>query len=334
MMPTSEFTAMVVEEGADKQFTRQIKRKAMSDLPEGDVLIKVHYSSLNYKDALSASGNKGVTRHYPHTPGIDAAGEVADSLGSEFQKGDMVLVTGYDLGMNTSGGFGQYIRVPAEWVVPLPSTLSQKESMIYGTAGFTAALSLHKLVQAGVKPEHGDILVTGASGGVGSLAVALLANLGYNAVAASGKQEAKDFLTTLGAKEIIGRGATTDDSGKPLLTQRWAGVIDTVGGKILSYALRSTKAHGVVTCCGNVASAELNLTVYPFILRGVTLCGVDSATSGMEIRRTLWQKLGADWKTKHLNILAKPIKLNELDQQIDKMLAGKQMGRCVVKLES
>lgn len=332
-MTTSKFTALVVEEGADKHFTREIKQKTISDLPEGDVLIKVHYSSLNYKDALSATGNKGVTRSYPHTPGIDAAGEVAQSQSSAFKEGDRVLVTGYDLGMNTDGGFGQYIRVPADWVVPLPETLTLKESMIFGTAGFTAALSLHKLLQAGVKPDDGEILVTGASGGVGSLAVALLANLGYRVVAASGKPHAKDLLTAIGAQEVVGREATTDDGKKPLLTQRWAGVIENVGGNILSYALRSTKTHGIVTCCGNVASAELNLTVYPFILRGVTLFGVDSATSDMAIRRNLWQLLGGDWKIDHLERLAREITLNDLNQEIDKILASQQIGRCVVSLE-
>lgn len=333
IMTTSKFTAMVVEEVADKRFTREIKEKSLSDLPEGDVLIEVHYSSLNYKDALSATGNKGVTRSYPHTPGIDAAGKVADSLSPDFKKGDSVLVTGYDLGMNTSGGFGQYIRVPSKWVVPLPKTLTSKESMIYGTAGFTAALSFYKLVLAGVKPGDGDILVTGASGGVGSLAVALLAHNGFSVVAASGKPQAREMLTEIGAKEIIGREATSDTSKKPLLIQRWAGVIDTVGGQILSYALRSTQRHGVVTCCGNVASAELDVTVYPFILRGITLCGVDSATSEMEIRRTLWQKLSAEWKIDHLDTLATQIGLNDLNKQIDKILAGQQMGRLVINLD-
>lgn len=332
-MTTSKFIAMVVEEGEDKHFSRKIKERTLSDLPEGEVLIKVHYSSLNYKDALSASGNKGVTRKFPHTPGIDAAGEVADSVSPDFKAGDPVLVTGYDLGMNTSGGFGQYIRVPAKWVVPLPKTLTTNESMIFGTAGFTAALSLYKLIQAGVKPEDGDILVTGASGGVGSLAVALLAHAGYTVVAASGKPQAKEMLTALGAREIVGRESTTDDSGKPLLLQRWAGVIDTVGGKILSYALRSTQRHGVVTCCGNVASAELHLTVFPFILRGVTLCGVDSATCEMSVRRILWQKLSTEWKINHLDLLATQINLNDLDTHIQDILASQQMGRCVVDLQ-
>lgn len=333
-MPTSKFIAMVVEEGENKRYSRQIREKSLSDLPEGEVLIKVHYSSLNYKDALSASGNKGVTRQYPHTPGIDAAGEVAESVSPEFKKGDAVLVTGYDLGMNTSGGFGQYIRVPANWVVPMPEMLTAKESMVYGTAGFTAALSLHKLIQAGVKPEDGKVLVTGASGGVGSLAVALLAHIGYTVVAASGKPQAREMLTAIGAKEIIGREETSDNSGKPLLMQRWAGVIDNVGGEILSYALRSTQTHGAVTCCGNVASADLNITVYPFILRGLTLCGVDSATCEMDVRRLLWKKLSTEWKIAHLEKISTQIGLRDLDPQIDKILDSQQMGRCVVNLDA
>jgi acrylyl-CoA reductase (NADPH) len=332
-MTASKFMAMVVEEDNSKRFTRKIKAKSLSDLPEGEVLIKVHYSSLNYKDALSATGNKGVTRRFPHTPGIDAAGEVVDSVSDQWHKGDAVLVTGYDLGMNTSGGFGQYIRVPAGWVVALPENVTPKESMIFGTAGFTAALSLYKLMQTGVRPEDGDVLVTGASGGVGSLAVALLAHNGYSVVAASGKPHAKEILMAIGAKEIIGREAVRDATAGALLAQRWAGVIDTVGGDILAYALRSTQRHGVVTCCGNVASAELHLTVYPFILRGLTLCGVDSATSDMAIRQTLWHKLGAEWKIAHLEKLATEIGLNDLGGQIDKILAGQQMGRCVVNLD-
>jgi acrylyl-CoA reductase (NADPH) len=223
--------------------------------------------------------------------------------------------------------------VPAGWVVALPENVTPKESMIFGTAGFTAALSLYKLMQTGVRPEDGDVLVTGASGGVGSLAVALLAHNGYSVVAASGKPHAKEILMAIGAKEIIGREAVRDATAGALLAQRWAGVIDTVGGDILAYALRSTQRHGVVTCCGNVASAELHLTVYPFILRGLTLCGVDSATSDMAIRQTLWHKLGAEWKIAHLEKLATEIGLNDLGGQIDKILAGQQMGRCVVNLD-
>jgi len=331
-MPTASFRAMVVEETEAKGFIRHIKEKEISDLPKGDILIKVHYSSLNYKDALSASGNKGVTRRYPHTPGIDAAGIVEKSEDPDFKAGDPVLVTGYDLGMNTSGGFGQYIRVPARWVVPLPSNLSLKESMIYGTAGFTAGLSLNKLIQTGIQPEDGDILVTGASGGVGSMAVALLAHRGYRVVAASGKPQAGQILTELGARQVIGREAVSDTSGKALLVQRWAACVDTVGGDVLAYALRSTNRHGVVTCCGNVASAELHATVYPFILRGITLIGIDSATTEMPLRRKIWDNIAGPWKLPNLNPLFSIIGLDDLNVHIERILAGEQMGRRVVRL--
>lgn len=326
------FPAMIVEETADGRFTRRIGTKTVSELPDGEVLIKVHYSSLNYKDALSATGNRGVTRRYPHTPGIDAAGEVAWSSGNDFQVGDAVLVTGYDLGMNTSGGFGRYIRVPAAWVVPLPGGLTFQQSMVFGTAGFTAGLSILKLEQAGILPGDGEILVTGASGGVGSLAVAILAGSGYAVVAASGKPQARELLTTLGAKEVLDRAALTDPKNKPLLPGRFTGVIDTVGGDILSFAIRSTRYGGTVTCCGNAASAELHLTVYPFILRGISLIGIDSAECPMKTRRAVWDRLAADWKIAHLKRISTEIELPALDQRITAILEGRQTGRCVVRM--
>jgi acrylyl-CoA reductase (NADPH) len=326
------FRAMVVEEKQDGRYERRIAARTFADLPDGEVLIKVYYSSLNYKDALSATGNKGVTRHYPHTPGIDAAGVVVESTNPEFATGDQVFVTGYDLGMNTSGGFSEYIRVVADWVVPLPKGLSLKESMIYGTAGFTAALCVHKLEQTGITPQSGNILVTGASGGVGSMAVAILSRIGYDVLAASGKPEAVDYLKTLGARQILKRTDLKEVENKPLLAQRWAGVVDTVGGPILSAAIRSTQRHGVVTCCGNVATAELNLTIYPFILRGISLMGADSATSTMSTRRVIWQRLADDWKIPDMEHISSEIGLDDLDHHIEKILKGGQIGRRVVKI--
>lgn len=331
-MNQSTFRAMIVEETADKNFLRSIGTKTIDDLPEGEVLIRVHYSSLNYKDALSATGNKGVTRQYPHTPGIDAAGIVEECRGGEFQPGDAVLVTGYDLGMNTSGGFADYIRVPAQWVVPLPDNLSLQESMIYGTAGFTAALSVYKLIASGVAPEQGEILVSGASGGVGSIAVGLLAGAGYRVVAVSGKADAAPFLKELGAREIIGREEASDDSGRPLLKGRWAGVVDTVGGDILATALKATAYGGSVTCCGLVASPKLSTTVFPFILRGVDLLGIDSVECPMNLRLQIWDKLAGAWKIDDLQRLANEIPLEQLDAKIDEILQGKAKGRYVVKV--
>lgn len=329
----SIFKALVVKHDIDQKFTRKIKTRSIADLPEGEVLINVKYSSLNYKDALSASGNRGVTRNYPHTPGIDAAGIVEESKRSDFSVGDQVIVTGYDLGMNTSGGFGQYIRVPASWVVPLPSNLTLRESMIYGTAGFTAALSVYRLLDHGLTPKDGDILVTGASGGVGSIAVGILAREGFKITAVTGKAEAGQFMKALGAPKIIDRDQAVDTTGKLLLKAIWAGSVDTVGGEILATTIKSTKQRGVVTACGNVASPELPLNVYPFILRGVSLVGIDSAETGMNLRRLLWQKISAEWKLDKLNDIAIECTLDELNSYIEQILHGKIQGRVIVNLE-
>ena len=325
------FKAMVVTETADKTFIRELKHKSLSDLPSGELLIEVQYSSLNYKDALSASGNKGVTRTYPHTPGIDAAGIVVESASAKFAPGDRVIVTGFDLGMNTSGGFGQYIRVPAAWTVNLPADLTLKDSMAYGTAGLTAALAVLKMEKHGLKKDQGEVLVTGATGGVGSFAVGILAQSGFNVVAATGKTDEKDFLLELGARQIISRDEAGDPSGKPLLKPRWAGVVDAVGGNILATAIKSTQQRGVVACCGNVASPDLSLTVYPFILRGVSLLGVDSAECPMDVRAILWKKIAQEWKL-NLDRLAAECSLEELDSRIDLILAGRIRGRVVVNL--
>ena len=330
-MQDKTFRAMVVEETPDGQFVRKITEKPLNELPAGEVLIKVMYSSLNYKDVLSATGNKGVTKKYPHTPGIDASGVVEESLSNDFNIGEEVIVTSYDLGMNTSGGFGEYIRVPASWVVKLPANLSLKESMIYGTAGFTAGLSVHKLSHT-IKPDHGEILVTGASGGVGSVAISILVQSGYNVVAVSGKTEEKKFLMDLGVKDIISRQEATDTSGRPLLHERWAGVIDTVGGDILATAIKSSKHGATVTCCGNVASPELPLNVYPFIIRSVSLLGIDSQHCPMKTRQKIWQKLSNEWKLAHLTELSSEISLDDLDENIMLMLQGKKKGRTVVNL--
>jgi len=330
-MENKKFKAMLVEETGEKTFSRKITQRNINDLPDGDVLVKVMYSSLNYKDALSASGNKGVTRKFPHTPGIDAAGIVVQSLTNDFKAGDEVIVTSYDLGMNTSGGFGQYIRVPAAWVVRLPENISIKESMIYGTAGFTAGMSVWYLSHI-VKPDKGEILVTGATGGVGSLAVAILSKCGYSVTAVTGKMSEKQFLADIGAKNIIDRDEATDTSGRPMLKIRWAGVIDTVGGDILATAIKSADQHGVVTCCGNVASPDLPLNVFPFILRGVSLVGIDSQNCPMDTRVQIWKKLAKDWKPADMNFLSKTISLEELDENIELILKGKQKGRVVVDL--
>jgi len=325
------FKAMVVSEKADQKFIREIKQKELSDLPAGELLIEVKYSSLNYKDALSASGNKGVTRKYPHTPGIDAAGVIATSSTSQFGAGDQVIVTGFDLGMNTAGGFGQYIRVPASWAVKLPQGMTLKESMAYGTAGLTAALCVMRLMAFGFSKDSGEVLVTGATGGVGSVAVGILAKLGFDVVAATGKTDEKDFLTQLGAKTIISREEANDTSGRPLQKGRWAGVVDAVGGNILATAIKSTKYGGLVAACGNTMSADLAVSVYPFILRGVSLLGVDSVEIPMNTRLRTWQKLAHDWKF-DLSGFVSECALEELSPKIDLILKGGIRGREVVDL--
>ena len=326
-----KFKSFLVTEN-DGSFNRDIVEKNINDLPDYDTLIKVSYSSLNYKDALSASGNKGVTKVYPHTPGIDAAGIVVESKNPNLKSGTEVIVTGYDFGMNTSGGYQEYIKVPSEWVIPLPKNMTLKESMIYGTAGLTAAISVYKLVVKGeVKPEDGEILVTGATGGVGSIAVKILSNLGYNVVGVTGKVEENDFLLNLGAKRVIKR-SEVDDTFRPMLKGVYAGAIDTVGGNILSTAIKSLKYNGVITTCGNVAGASFKSSVYPFIIRGVTLYGVDSVQISSSEREILWNKLSTEWKIEDLEKLYTEVMLEELNEKIELVLKAKNKGRVVVKL--
>ncbi len=332
-MNKDAYTALVVREENEK-FIRRIEKKSIDDLPGGDILINVKYSSLNYKDAMSAAGNKGITRRYPHTPGIDAAGVVVESSKKDFSPGDEVIVTGFDLGMNTPGGYGQFIRVPSEWAVKLPQNLPLRESMIFGTAGFTAALSLFNLEQNGLNIQSdGEILITGATGGVGSLAIAILNKAGYKKITAStGKADKEYFLKNIGAKKIIDRKSIDDQSDKALLPTRWAAVIDSVGGNILASAIKSTKYGGGIAACGLTQSSNLNTTVYPFILRGVKLLGSDSAHCSPEIRKLLWNKLSAEWKPDNLEMIASECKLEELNEKIDLILQGKITGRIVVKL--
>lgn len=329
-MEKKAFKAYVVEEKEGK-FVGKVQTKFIGDLPGGDLLIKIAYSSLNYKDALSASGNKGVTRKYPHTPGIDAVGVVAESENAAFRANDKVIVTSYDLGMNTDGGFGEYIRVPSEWAVKLPEDLSIKEAMIYGTAGLTAGMSVLRLTEL-VKPEDGAIVVSGATGGVGSLSVAILSKLGYAVTAITGKESEKVFLLNLGAKEIILRSEFEHQDKRPLLMSKFAGAIDTVGGTILENIIKSTKAMGVVTCCGNAASPQLNVTIFPFILRGVSLIGIDSQNYPMTLREKVWNKLAKEWKPAQLMNAYNEITLEDLSEKIDLMLQGKLKGRTIVKL--
>lgn len=328
-MEKKTFKAFEVQEQVNGQYKSFITDKRIEDLPNHDLLIRVSFSSLNYKDALSSIGNKGVTRTYPHTPGIDAAGTVVNSSCPDYKEGDKVIVTGYDLGMNTSGGFGEYISVPSRWAVPLPKGLTLKEAMMYGTAGFTAALSVLKIIEKGIKPSAGDILVTGATGGVGSLAMSILSQLGYDVIGSTGKEDKRDLLISLGAKDIILRKELEEASKKPIQKARWAGIIDTVGGLSLSNGLKAIKYDGCATCCGNVAGHTFDASIYPFILRGITLYGIDSVQTKMNDRLSIWKHLASDWKVVD-KIEVQEFALEKLQNQIDLMLEGKHVGRSIL----
>lgn len=323
-----EFEAIVVQ-ASDEGYTMSIETRSVDDLPDDAVTIDVSFSCVNYKDALSASGKPGLTKSYPHTPGIDAAGVVVSSSDPSFAPGDSVTVTDYDLGVNTPGGWGGMIRVPAAWVALLPDGLTAEESMALGTAGLTAAQSVRE-VMAVAAPDEGGILVTGATGGVGSFAVELLGRLGYRVTAATGKAGSADGLKALGASEVIGRRELEAVGDRALAGSRWTGVVDTVGGPILSGAIASTCPRGIVTCCGNVASHTLNTTVFPFILRGVRLVGVDVGNCPMVQRLELWDLLAGAWKPPSLSSMVEVIGVEKVAGRVGAMLKGESEGRAVV----
>ncbi len=323
------FTAFWVEK-TDDGMKHSVISRSTDDLPEGELLIRVAFSSVNYKDALSAQGNPGVTRNYPHTPGIDAVGVVVESAVEHFQAGDEVIVIGFDLGMDTAGGFGEFIRVPASWATPLPAGLSARESMILGTAGFTAALSVEKLERLGAAPEDGAVLVTGATGGVGSVAVALLAKLGFEVVASSGKPDKADYLTSLGATSIIDRNTLSEDTDRPLLRETYAHAVDTVGGPTLVNVLKSLKYGGSVAASGLVQSPQLAATVFPFILRGVNLLGIDSVQLPIEKKSAVWQRLASEWKLPTLETMVTEVTLDRLSDTLNALLKGQSAGRSLV----
>ena len=325
--------AFVVEKTGDNEFISNVQNINTPKCGENEVVIKVTYSSLNYKDALSSIGNPGVSRNFPHTTGIDVAGTVFESTSPIFKVGERVLVTGYDMGMNSNGGHAQYVKIPASWVARIPDAISDREIMTFGTAGLTAALSVNELIENGIKPESGDILVTGATGGVGSIAIAILSKLGYNITAISGKKERIDFLKKIGANEVILREEFEEESKKTLLREKYAGVVDTVGGKILANALKQIKYDGVATCCGLTSSHELNTNVFPFILRGVRLIGIDSVECKLEKKQAAWEKLASRWKINSLNSIINEISLDEIKAAYEHLLSGKAVGRYVVKIK-
>lgn len=327
------FKALVVEETNDGEFKKSIHERKVSDLPENDLLIEVHYSSLNYKDAMSATGNKRITRNYPHTPGIDAAGVVVSDKSGTFSAGQEVLVFGYDLGMDTAGGLGQIISIPADWAIECPKSLTLKEAMIYGTGGLTAALSVQKLEKMGAKPSDGPVAVTGATGGVGSISIAILSQLGYEVIAFSGKPEQSDYLKDLGASEVRHRDTINEIGSKPIGRELWANAIDTLGGDYLANLLKQTKAGGAVTSCGLAGGAEFSMTVMPFITRAVSLLGVDSVLIPLEDKKAIWQRVSTDMKLPDLEGYAEEITLEQTPEYLDRFISSKVVGRYVVNVQ-
>jgi acrylyl-CoA reductase (NADPH) len=328
--PTT-FRCFVVEQ-AGKEIHAGVQRRSIEELPAGDVLIRVSHSSLNYKDAMAASGHRGIVKTFPHVPGIDAAGVVVESSDSKFRPGDEVIATGREIGVERWGGWSECLRVPAAWVQRVPEGLSRVEAMVLGTAGFTAAQCVAALIDHGVTPAGGEIVVTGATGGVGILAIRILAKLGYRVAAVSGKEPQSDWLIQQGASRVVPRSEFVDASTRPLLNAAWAGGVDTVGGQTLATVVRSTQHRGCVAMCGVVGGAELPLTVYPFILRGVRLVGIDSAWCPDEERAEMWRRLGQEWKPAGLSSLATEVPLEHVQETVKVILAGLMVGRTVVAI--
>ncbi|MFB3166979.1 acryloyl-CoA reductase [Neobacillus sp. 179-C4.2 HS] len=326
-----DFRALVVDK-TESDFTVGIKNISFNDLPAGEVLIKVAYSSINYKDGLASIPEGKIVRSYPFVPGIDLAGVVVSSEDPRYREGDQVIATSYEIGVSDYGGYSEYARIPADWIVPLPENLSLKEAMIYGTAGLTAALSVQRLEENGLTPEKGKVLVTGATGGVGSIAVAILAKRGYDVVASTGKESEHDYLHKLGANEVVSRDEVYNGKVKALDKQLWAGAVDPVGGESLAAILSKIHYNGSVAVSGLTGGGNVPTTVFPFILRGINLLGIDSVYCPMEVRKPLWVRMASDFKPEVLESISKEISLEELPQTLPIILQGQARGRFIVKL--
>jgi acrylyl-CoA reductase (NADPH) len=326
------FRALLAERDGD-DVRRGLRDLRPDDLPEGEVTIRVRWSSVNYKDALAVNPKGRVARDYPLVPGIDLAGEVLAADGAGVAPGDEVLVHGYDLGVAHHGGFAEVARVPAGWVVPLPDGLSARQAMALGTAGYTAALSVIRLEEHGLRPGDGPVLVLGATGGVGSTAVSILAGLGHEVHASTGKAEEADFLRALGAAEVLSREETAAEPERPLESQRWAGCVDPVGGAALAYALRTTRYGGAVAVSGLTGGTDVHTTVFPFILRAVSVFGIDSVGTPIERRRAVWERLAGDLRPPALDDeITREVGLEDVDGLLDEVLAGRARGRTVVRI--
>ena len=324
------FSAYRIFEENGKSVGRFVELK-LDDLDPGEVVIRTHYSGVNYKDALAATGAGKVVRRFPCVGGVDAAGVVESSTDARFKVGDQVLVTGYDMGVAHDGGFAEYVRVPADWVVPLPVNLSLFEAMTLGTAGFTAALAIHRLEQNELTPAKGKVIVAGATGGVGSLAIRMLSQLGYQVVALTGKTSEQEYLRSLGANEVLMRSEIDFASKRPLEKGLWAGALDAVGGDTLAWLTRTMQQDGAIASFGNAGGVELHTTVFPFILRGVKLLGVDSAATGMTLRKQMWQRLAGDLRIDQYEQIAHRIPFDELPVACAKLIHGEAHGRFVVE---
>ena len=323
------FKALVLKKQDDADASVIVEDLNISDLPEGDVLVKVSYSTINYKDALAITSSSPIIKNYPMVPGIDIAGEVEESNNDSFKTGDKVILNGFGVGEKYWGGLAQKARVKGEWLVKLPEKLTQKQAMAIGTAGYTAMLCVLALEEKGVTPDKGEILVTGASGGVGSVAISLLSKLGYEVCASSGREKFKDYINSLGAKKIINRSELSD-KGRPLGKEIWAGAIDSVGSHTLANICASTKYGGVVAACGLAQGFDFPSTVMPFILRAVSLLGVDSVYHSIVGRKEAWMRLEKDLNLEHLTKMTQIISLDDVDQVAKNMLENKTFGRIVV----
>ncbi|MEW6638018.1 MAG: oxidoreductase [Actinomycetota bacterium] len=317
----------------DGRSAGRLTEVAADELGSGGLLIRAAYSSVNYKDALAATGAGKVVRRFPLVGGIDVAGVVDESSDGRFREGDRVLVTGYGMSEDHDGGYSEWVRVPADWAVQIPPGLDEWEAMALGTAGLTAALAIHKLELNGLRPENGPVAVTGATGGVGSLATDMLAGLGYEVTAITGKRQEHGYLRRLGAASVLSRDSIRSE-GRPLEKALWAGAVDSVGGEMLSWLTRTTMRHGSIAAFGNAGGAELHTTVMPFILRGVNLLGVNSGYFPTDLRRRLWERLAGDLRPRHLREITRTIDLDDLPDAFDRLLAGAVRGRIVVRIFS
>ncbi|MCC4117073.1 oxidoreductase [Aromatoleum toluclasticum] len=329
---STPFKAFLIGQDENKKVVSGMATLDATNLDAGEVLIRVHYSSINYKDALAATGAGKIIRRFPCVGGIDMSGEVVESADARFKPGDKVIATSFDIGVAHHGGYAEYARVPAGWVVPLPQGLDLFESMALGTAGFTAALGVVRMEDNGLAPANGPVIVTGATGGVGGLAIDMLARLGYHVVALTGKEVETDYLKMLGAAEVKLRSTIDLDKVRPLEAAQWAGAVDNVGGQILHWVLATMKQAGTVAGIGNAASFNLNTTVFPFILRGVSLLGIDSGYIGFPIRQRVWDRLATDLKPRHLAAVTRSITLDELPDAFDAYIKGAIKGRTVVRI--